>query len=501
MTDNETIITYLNYLQGLAKESGMPFTSITLDVGAAMSAYNVLWNYSYIYHDVILQLGDFHFVKENFSVIGNIIAESGFENIVYQSGVCSSGSLLGVLSGSHYNRSWLVHNAVSEALERFIFSSFLRKVPHQLSSVSMDPELLSTEVINDTVSFTKAYEKFRDETRNGSLGKTAQFWIMYLDLMRYQHMSHVAVQENDITMRLFCWKKFLPFYFALNKMNYARYGSYYVRVLEKINTLYPGAEELLKNKGMSVQAQDRYPVRTAVDQRGEQTINRDAKTAGGIRNIAKDSNAVLKWCLNRSEQATNTKALFDMAKLGSASSSYKPLRPSQIVKSEKLVQQVIKVLEEEYVSPFDDSIDHTCLFNLSSGIPVNDAFTGDILQLELQGKQMSCDFVEKRLSSDTIKFHSPLKRNKFKSFCSLCKTTTMQNSNSSKIVEVNRNILGSLLSFSAKSGKAIDLEQALQYPLTPIPLSLANADGTRRATTKSVMTKIIRDHLPSNLFR
>ena len=77
VTDNETIITYLNYLQGLAKESGMPFTSITLDVGAAMSGYNVLWNYSYIYHDVILQLGDFHFMKENFSVIGNIIAESG----------------------------------------------------------------------------------------------------------------------------------------------------------------------------------------------------------------------------------------------------------------------------------------------------------------------------------------------------------------------------------------------------------------------------------------
>ena len=31
---------------------------------------------------------------------------------------------------------------------------------------------------------------------------------------------------------------------------------------------------------MSVQAQIAYPVRTAIDQRGEQSINRDAKTAG-----------------------------------------------------------------------------------------------------------------------------------------------------------------------------------------------------------------------------
>ena len=30
---------------------------------------------------------------------------------------------------------------------------------------------------------------------------------------------------------------------------------------------------------MSVQAQIEYPVRTAIDQRGEQSINRDGKTA------------------------------------------------------------------------------------------------------------------------------------------------------------------------------------------------------------------------------
>ena len=37
--------------------------------------------------------------------------------------------------------------------------------------------------------------------------------------------------------------------------------------------------ELVKN-GLSIQAQEQYPLATACDQRGEQTINRDAKTAG-----------------------------------------------------------------------------------------------------------------------------------------------------------------------------------------------------------------------------
>ena len=45
-----------------------------------------------------------------FKVIDDIIAGSGFEDIVFQSGVCSSGSLLAVLSGTPYNRAFNVHS-------------------------------------------------------------------------------------------------------------------------------------------------------------------------------------------------------------------------------------------------------------------------------------------------------------------------------------------------------------------------------------------------------
>ena len=72
----------------------------------------------------------------------------------------------------------------------------------------------------------------------------------------------------------------LPYYFALSKLNYVRYGTYYVETLKQIDILYPGLKPLLEKRGMSAQGQIAYPVRTAIDQRGEQSINRDAKTAG-----------------------------------------------------------------------------------------------------------------------------------------------------------------------------------------------------------------------------
>ena len=98
--------------------------------------------------------------------------------------------------------------------------------------------------------------------------------------MRLQHQGHAAIQTNDFEMHLNAWQRVLPNYVIFNKMNYARYGSYYVQVLNEIESNYPGLKELLFPCGLSVQAQETHPVRTAIDQLGEQTINEDAKTLG-----------------------------------------------------------------------------------------------------------------------------------------------------------------------------------------------------------------------------
>ena len=39
-----------------------------------------------------------------------LVANTGFEDIVYQSGVSSSGNIKSVLAGTQYNRAWIVHS-------------------------------------------------------------------------------------------------------------------------------------------------------------------------------------------------------------------------------------------------------------------------------------------------------------------------------------------------------------------------------------------------------
>ena len=103
----------------------MPFVNITLDYGAAVNAFKLVWNYPDIFDNVVIHLGDIHFMKEMFSILGLLIKGGGFGEIVFQSGLSTSGSLNGVIVGSHYNRSWKVHEQFAEASELLLYRRFL----------------------------------------------------------------------------------------------------------------------------------------------------------------------------------------------------------------------------------------------------------------------------------------------------------------------------------------------------------------------------------------
>ena len=91
-------------------------------------------------------------------------------------------------------------------------------------------------------------------------------------------MIHFAVQENDFDFRLYAWQEMLPLCFDTNQVTYARYDSYYVEMLKNLDQSHPGLKILILKKKLTAKAQQKYPCRTAIDQRGQQSINGYAKT-------------------------------------------------------------------------------------------------------------------------------------------------------------------------------------------------------------------------------
>ena len=58
------------------------------------------------------------------------------------------------------------------------------------------------------------------------MSETPQFWLLYVDLLRNQVMVYTDVQTNDQDMLICIWKMFIPMYFAMKKVNYARLALY-----------------------------------------------------------------------------------------------------------------------------------------------------------------------------------------------------------------------------------------------------------------------------------
>ena len=180
----------------------------------------------------------------------------------------------GVLCRSHYNWSWIIHSTVSEALEEMLFLRFFGerhcRLPDGLAEIYADPDLYRSSTETQYHEFACKYKAFRHLVKEGKLGKTPQFWMIYLDLMRNENMIHLAVQENDFDSRLHVClpPSMLPSYFDTNQVNYARYGSYYVEMLKNLDQSHPGLRTLILKKELTAKAQQKYPCRTAIDQEG-----------------------------------------------------------------------------------------------------------------------------------------------------------------------------------------------------------------------------------------
>ena len=175
---------------------------------------------------MLLSISETHFMKESFNILGMLVQGSGFEDIVFQSGVFSSDSLNSVISGVHYNRCWRIHQHLTEALERLLFHHFMHEngdqVPQAFAAEDISNAIMGQidGLISDSAvrHLWNEYECFKSEVRYGKLGKTAQFWLInYLDVMESIHLLHTAVQGNNYELCIEGWRRMMPFFFALIK--------------------------------------------------------------------------------------------------------------------------------------------------------------------------------------------------------------------------------------------------------------------------------------------
>ena len=119
--------------------------------------------------------------------------------------------------------------------------------------------------------------------------------------------------------------------------------------------------------------------------------------------------------------------------------------------------------------------------HISRGDRIDDSIVNDMLRAAEVGMTQFKAFIEERLVKGKVSFFSPIKKNKLQTGIKKKKKTP-------KAVEVLKE---DCQAFGTIVSKSLTLEEAFQYPITSVPLSVASPDGHLRQSEKASLRNFL----------
>ena len=389
--------------------------TVVFDQALYAKATEIKWKHREQFKDVVLRMGVFHTICIFLSVIGKRFQDAGLRDVIIESGVIVEGSVFGVLEGRTYNRAIRFHELMYEALNRLAWMGFNSWIDehHTEKKLLVDGFFKGLKVLCDKTceqefkaavaspslgELSQLFCSYMHHIRQG-MGKLLQFWMSYVDMVETLLGLLRASQEGDWELHLSSISEIVPWCFAYDNLNYARYLSAYLHEMSHLPEEHPDTLEYLRSGGFSVQMIEDNPFgRIPVDQTCEETVNKTTQTSGGTKGFSLRPNTVCKFYSVAENRSTFLRQLKDMFHISRSSSQHKDLQPTRITRNESDVKSIISMLQNTWLNPFNpDRQDLVCLSTGKVGTP---DVEHDMLQAKDIGETAYKAFREKRLQSN-----------------------------------------------------------------------------------------------------
>ena len=342
------------------------------------------------------------------------------------------------------------------------------------------------------ITATTAYAKYTDETRSGTHGCTAQFWMMYVDFIHLYHNLERATRTNDIDLYIYTLTSIIDLFFATNHLNYSRWLTKFQLDLVNLEESHPGLRKILEEGAFTVRRTEHAFSRVPVDLTLEQTVNADAASRlTGIISATNSYPARLRWMITKSTRASFTSLVQEMAGLIEKNDVAAELRPARIRRDVADLKKVMKQIEDS-CNPFDmneetESSKHK-LFNINTGKATSQEICESLLKIPENGKVRHQDFLNSCLV-DANRFEERIPKAKLKTFSD--DSERNRKAEDKRIAELKgtRDLMGRLVILATK--RNLDLPYIFEFPLIPVPLSMCSIDGTMAKTDKSALFKLL----------
>ena len=259
--------------------------------------------------------------------------------------------------------------------------------------------------------------------------------------------------------------------------------------MQKLELTHPEVYKEFAEGNHSISRSGQPFSQVSTDMALEQSINADSKSSGGVIGISQSPSARESWFLTIHERASITSALKAMFGLQDGEqASHKEAAPRRVRRDEEDVKKMISCFSSGLMTnPFN--LDSDALLNIATGVVLPEDVAQTLVHSTEKGRQQMKTFVEQRINSNAVGFWEPIPNMKIKTFSSANKKIHVKSSDKLVTVNADRDLFGRLLIVS--NTRQISLKDVLSFELSPVPYSLANADGSLRKGTKSVLCSLL----------
>lgn len=507
-TELTTVAEILNRSEIIRGTLSLENIVVVMDQALFAKAAEIAWKHPEKYGKIVLRLGAFHTICNALSIVGLRFQDAGLREVIIETGITAEGSLAKVLDGKHYKRAVRVHKCVYEALLRLAWEEFIAWVHDKKSQAKPTIQAFESDIddlIDDLCQkkfdkmlqsmsvdeLSNMWEEFLDHLRytNGDL---SAFWMSYVDLVENVILALIrAAREGNWLLHLSAIRALIPWCFAYDRINYARFLTPYYATMTQLPMEKPDVHENLMKGSFSTQRSSVNPFgRIPIDQTIEVTVNRDTQTAGGTTKFSLKPAAVKRYYMTSEHRSEFLSKMRDLVGTAKSDVNHAELRHPRIEKDESDVSSIVSLVES-WVNPFAES---QCLMSISTSQVATPEVSNDLMKAHTIGEEAYSCFKTERLESDTKTFNDRMKLNKLKTFTTLCKKKVIKGDGKTVVLKAEKGLFGQII--VKAEHRSISMADVLCHPLGPMPWALATLQGFLTKTKKSSLALALQKNVP-----
>lgn len=418
----------------------------------------------------MIMLGGLHTEMAALRTIGDILDGSGWTDALTQADIATAGTCEGFLHASHVTKTRRAHQVTAAALYQLQQKAYLK----------------SREMENNDSGRTEADGFTKWCAERSEMYPQFHFWqtVLNFELTIFQFVRSLRV--SDFNLYISSQAELVPWFFALDHPNYARWLPAHVRNMSSLQDRCPDVFREFKRETFTAKKTGRPFSAISLDQAHEQ-LNALVKGDGGAVGLTENPGALRRWMVAGLEIARQVDEFEDgFDEDGTTANVTPPDRHHEQTKGvqEKFVRDVRSMVTtiEEMGNPFmEESMD---LLNLNSKVVMPEKVVKDLKNVYSLGKAKYDQFMEERFNSNSKSIGDTITRNNLAMFN---KPGTEKNKPAGRLTELkNDRALFSRLYIASQTREG-DVDEFFRHENQSTPPSLATGGQMRQGDKHNLL--------------